>query len=226
MPCSRSASRASRVICGSRVASANHNLRYRPLCGGIAVYNPRVDELGTLGVVWAGVGAQWVLSCYHVLCARHGGTPVDGDPVFQPIDDTPQSVARVNAMRSDAGLDCAAARLTPGIQAVESEILGIGELAAPRPPVVGIRVMKSGAETGVTEGLISAVVGDRITIDVPPSFPGDYELTRGGDSGALWVTRDGRAPVALHVAGNDTGKERAFGISFLAVLATLGLNAH
>ena len=136
-----------------------------------------------------------------------------------------QSAAGSRQTRCDArrGFDSAAARLVPGVQGVPGEIVGIGRLGTPEAPAVGMQVIKAGAETGVTEGRIVAVEGDRARIRIPADYPSSYEFTRGGDSGAVWVTRDGRAPVLLHTAGNDTGLEEAFGVAFPIVLARLGL---
>src|SRR6185295_9986392 len=102
-------------------------------------------------------------------------------------------------------------------------VLELPPLAAPTAPVVGMHVVKSGSETGVTQGVISAVIGDKVTIDQAPGFPRDYDLSQMGDSGALWVERTKFAPVALHTAGNNAGREQAFGVALPAVLATLGL---
>ena len=92
------------------------------------------------------------------------------------------------------------------------------------PTVKVIRFrLSSGSETGVTQGVISAVIGDKVTIDQAPGFPRDYDLSQMGDSGALWVERTKFAPVALHTAGNNAGREQAFGVALPAVLAALGL---
>lgn len=131
-------------------------------------------------------------------------------------------MARTVVARSDARLDCAAALLEAGVAAV-SGILELGPLAVPVLPQAGMRVIKSGSETGVTEGLISDVTGDRVVIDQLPGHPADYDLSQMGDSGAAWIERSTGAPVALHTAGNSLGREQAFGVSMPAVLARLAL---
>jgi hypothetical protein len=48
----------------------NHQLTFRPLLGGIEIYVPRVDEVGTLGFVARDQEANedwWLVSCYHVV---------------------------------------------------------------------------------------------------------------------------------------------------------------
>jgi hypothetical protein len=86
-----------------------------------------------------------------------------------------------------------------------------------------MRVIKSGVATGITEGTVRTIIGTDVVIEIPPPFPAEYDLSEQGDSGALWVTRDTRAPVALHRSGNDTGQERATATPISAVLQTLNL---
>src|SRR5437870_1846913 len=80
------------------MALFNHRLAYRPLRGGVEIYNPSVNELGTLGFIAAdaqGGAGLWIVSCYHVLVGGPGRAPVAGEDVFQPSDGT--AVAGVDA---------------------------------------------------------------------------------------------------------------------------------
>lgn len=164
------------------------------------------------------------MSCYHVFCRTDDSPFPDGEPIYQPIDGEPDAlVARVAADHADPVLDCAAARVVDGVATV-LEIFGLGKTSVPIDPAVGMRVVKSGVATGITEGVIRGIAGDRVTIAVPDGFPSQYELTHGGDSGALWLERDTRAPVALHTRGNDTGEELAFGAPILRVLSSLRIS--
>ena len=200
----------------------NHNLVFRPLRGGIAVLNPIVETLGTIGLIATSNGQDaWIVSCYHVLCRPDASAFTEGEPIQQVIGDA-QTVARNSTERAAANLDCAAARISDGVPFVP-EILGLGRLTSPAGPEVGMRVLKSGRKTGITEGKIVAVNGNDVTIEAPDGFPANYEVSEPGDSGAVWVARDTGAPVALHTRGNDTGKERAFAARLTTVLQTLGL---
>lgn len=206
--------------------SLNHVREYRPLRGGIAVHNPRSGpdggRYGTLGFVATTDGTDcWIVSCYHVLCRFQGQMPPGtSEEIYQPffqIQSTP--VAVITADRADQRLDCAAA-LVPSGQAI-GEILGLGKLGAPTAPAIGMRVIKSGAETGVTEGRILKASQDEVEIG-HLGLPSEYDLSEGGDSGALWVDAATYAPVALHYRGNDWGTpERAFARPIGLVLATL-----
>lgn len=206
----------------------NHIRLFRPLRGGIAIHNPNSSPnggpYGTLGFVATSDGSdRWLVSCYHVLCRLQGAMPPGNvEQVYQPFFPmTPTPVGIVTPDRADEALDCAAA-LIPGGQAV-GEILGIGRLGPPADPVAGMRVIKSGAETGVTEAVVLSVAGNEVEI-VQPDFPIDYDLSSGGDSGALWVDAATMSPVAMHYRGNEQGtRERAFARPIKAVLDALKL---
>ena len=195
----------------------NHNLVFRPLRGGIGIFNPAVNEPGTLGLIVAGEGAsRWMVSCHHVLCG-----PGDSEPVYQPVDDAQYLVGSTDRARARADLDCAAARVAPGVESLP-EVLGIGPLASPAAPEPGMAVIKSGAATGVTEGVITEVRAGRVEIE-PVGLPGEYELSAAGDSGSVWIAKTSLAPVVLHQGGSARPRSFAYGIPLLDVLAALNL---
>ena len=209
---------------------ANHKLAYRPLRGGIEIYNTTADESATLGFVAKSAGAavgdteRWIVTALHALTGVKRQTVEDGEPLYQPFPkgDGVQPVAHAVVDRVDAGLDCAACRISDGVEAV-GDILGLGPPGALKPPFVGMHVVKSGLATGVTEGVISAIGGDRLTIIPPRGFPQDYSLTDSGDSGALWVERGTGRAVALHTGGNAGGAEEATATPIELVLRSLRL---
>jgi hypothetical protein len=84
-------------------------------------------------------------------------------------------------------------------------------------------VLKSGATTGVTEGVVLGVSDDVIVIGRSEDIPEGYVLTDAGDSGALWVRADDFAPVGVHFEGNTTGSEWAKARPIKLVLETLQL---
>jgi hypothetical protein len=196
----------------------NHERLFRPLRGGVLIFNPRLDEPGTLGLIATADGAdRWIVSCYHVLSLSDGAA----DPIYQPLDEPGTLVAVVDPGRGDSAADCAAARLVTGVASVP-EILGLGPLGPPVDPAEGMRVLKSGAATGITEGVITRVEGARVEIE-PDGLPGDYQLSAGGDSGAVWVTREGNCPVVLHQRGIETPRRVAYGLPFPEALRLLRL---
>ncbi len=188
--------------------------------------NPQVKHPGTLGFVAVDEvdpTQRFLVSSYHVLVRLQGQPGVEGEPIFQPSNQGQSSeVAFVDLSRADPRLDCAAARVADNIQASRG-ILGLGQPGTPRLAQVGMRVVKSGLSTGVTEGVVKAVSGDLVRLEPPEGFPEDYELSDAGDSGALWLEIQTRTPVALHVRGNPDGPEWAEGIAIQQVLHALRL---
>jgi len=215
--------------------NGNHIRTFLSLRGGIAIHNPNSDPAvpggayGTLGLLATADGAdRWIISCYHVLCRKRADFPAATiEPVFHPFSVLRLApVATVAGERANRELDCAAAQLLDPAAAV-NEILGIGKIiAAPAEPTLGMRVLKSGAETGVTEGRIVKISANEFEI-APLGYTrneGEYELSEGGDSGAVWVDSSTHAPVGLHCRGSDRGTaERAFAKPFGDVLQALGL---
>lgn len=199
---------------------------FRPLLGGICIQNEITRELGTLACIVDDGADRWIVSAYHVLIRADGSSFAPGEKIFQPTrSESLEPIAELVADRADRALDVAAARLFPNI-AVSDEILGIGRVQGVTAPVQGQRVIKAGIATGVTEGVVDMVTPDRIEITTPPGYPSKYELTTISDSGALWLTRDTHQAVAIHVAGEDAGAERAFAVPFERVLHILHLVPH
>ena len=180
---------------------ATHDGQFRPLLGGIGVYNPQSGAgMGTLSVVLTDdQGARFVLSCYHVLCRKGAQAAPPPETIYQPLD--PFGIARSVPGMSDSGLDSALAKINADVGFLRRSILGIGLLGDPVVPVVGMAVIKSGYETGVTEGVITQVSTDKVEVGVPSGFSSNYILNAAGDSGAVWVTKDGAQPVAMHTGG-------------------------
>lgn len=202
---------------------SNSELAFRPLLAGTSILNARVNEPGTLGYIASDDGGGlWIVGAYHVLC-NSSLLPYTADEViYQPAAVTPENrVAITRAARSDANLDCAAAQLEVGVTGLNYQ-LGIGTAAAPIAPAAGMRVVKSGAVSGVTEGIVISVTGTDVVIQIDPAYPTNFVLSEPGDSGAVWLEQQSRSPVALH-----TGRQsprRAAAASFPAVLAALRLN--
>jgi hypothetical protein len=120
----------------------NHQARFRPILGGIYIYNPECNAPGTLGLVATSDGSdRWIVSCYHVLGREDRSPAVNGEPIYQPGPLPENLVANLDLQRSDAAQDVAAARVVAGVGVV-GEILGLGPVAQPRPAKVGERVLK------------------------------------------------------------------------------------
>lgn len=202
----------------------NYYLSYQTICGGIAIVNGTDHKIGTLGFVAASDnGNPWIISCYHVLYPSSRQLQ-DGEKelVYQPSQSrSPTAIAEVTHARTHKDLDIAAARLVFGLPS--RQILHLGRLSQPTAAERGMRVLKSGAQTGVTEGVVLGVSEDQIVIGRPESIPEGYTLSDRGDSGSLWVRADDMAPIGLHFEGNETGSEWAKARPIGLVLQTLQL---
>jgi hypothetical protein len=188
--------------------------------GGILVINAMNQRPGTLGLVThRGANDHFLLSAYHVLCRPEGSAFVDGEVIHQPVG-FENAVARVLSADTRPDLDIAAARVDPSV-AVAGRILGLPPVTAPARPQVGMRVIKSGAATGITEGRVARVNGSRAAIEDPPGVSSFYEVSGFGDSGAVWVEASSGTPVALHLSVDSQG--RAIALDIVTALTALNL---
>ena len=186
---------------------------YGKLRGGLQIMNREIGEPGTLGMLVTVGGVTYLISAKHVLAK---GRPGIGDAVRQPAGSNDIAIVE----RVSERLDCAAARVIAGVP-FAPEILHIGALAPTRDPAEGMRVIKAGASTGVTEGKITRIDGNEVTIKPLADFPLEYELSDTGDSGSVWVESESRAPVALHYSAQSGGGSVAYAIPMPAVLREL-----
>lgn len=194
-----------------------------PLVSGSKIVNGRTGSPGTLGFIAVGPGDErFLVSCYHVLGRNRGASepPGDGEPIWLPGRElTSEMIALTSLALMNSRFDVAAAPLLPGIPTAP-EIRTLGPIRGVAPAVEGMRVLKFGAETGLTAGVISYAGETLIEIEADPDAEEEYLLCDHGDSGALWVSSAGDV-VAMHFQGRDGN--RAFARPVPLVLATLGL---
>lgn len=224
--------------------------RCDPIAPGISVAHVE-ETAGTIGgiVYDADTGEPYVLSNWHVLHGSHGQI---GDAIVQPGPYDDNSGAPTNLLgrlvRSHLGLagDCAIASI--GERAFSAEVLELGV----RPlriakAELGDKVIKSGRTTGVTRGIVTRVevttklnyggpVGNQqiggFEIGPDPEHPApENEISKGGDSGSLWLAIDpdtGNATdvvVGLHFAGEaaSAADEYALACNIHSVQSKLGI---
>ncbi len=200
----------------------NADLQFRPLLCGVSLFNARIAEPGTLGYLGRHpAGNTWLISAYHVLCNANLAPYTADEAIYQPAAHfIPFQVASTRSSKADPALDCAAALLDPGIACLNTQ-LGLGPVSAPKAPSVGMRVTKSGAVTGITEGLITQINGNTIRIEADPAFDPMYVLSAAGDSGSLWLEQTTRAPVALHLGHSSPRRANALNIDTALVALNL-----
>lgn len=194
-----------------------------PLVSGSKIVNGRTGSPGTLGFIGVGAaGDKFLVSCYHVLGRVRGSSepPGEGEPIWLPGTELASEMIALTRLETmNSRFDVAAAPLLSGIP-VSPEIRTIGPIRGVADAVEGTRVLKFGAETGLTAGVISYAGETLIEIEQDPDVEEEYLLCDHGDSGALWVSPEGDV-IAMHFQGRDGNRAFARPIPF--VLATLGL---
>jgi hypothetical protein len=174
---------------------------YRPLVSGARIMNAITGSPGTLGcIALDDQDNPWIVSCYHVLGrSRHFVSIVGNDePILQATADVGGGVvARTRTTKMNSALDYGAAIVVPEID-VSASVLELDKLQRIADAEVGMRVVKSGAATGVTIGVVAEVTPVLIKIEKPADSPSDYVLSDHGDSGAVWLDAQTGNAVGLH----------------------------
>ncbi|MEM1194549.1 MAG: DNA/RNA non-specific endonuclease [Pseudomonadota bacterium] len=217
--------------------------RQNPIKPGISV-GQFERSAGTLGAIVFDeeTGAPCILSNWHVL---HTDTGEIGDRTVQPghFDDNDTAGNEAGLLlRSHLGAagDCALSRIRS--RGFDRTILDLGVKPSRMADVeLDDPVVKSGRTSGVTYGVVRRTdvmvnlffgpnagnvdVGG-FEIGVTPQAdlrPGDGEISRPGDSGSLWMIREGREATdivaGLHFAGetSDSDDEHALACYPLSV---------
>jgi hypothetical protein len=194
------------------------------LCGGLPLVN-EAGRLFTLGGIVRDrrTKKEMVLSSWHVLA----GSWASGEQVllYQAVSvdgkETTEVVAEYTRSAIRAGLDAAVSRLKSKKPLLNQQ-QGIGAVTGVALPQPGMRVIKSGAATGVTSGVITGILGYSMQryanhkqligpfVCITPEEP-NAQINAPGDSGAWWLERWSRRAVALHFAGGD---DPSFGLAF------------
>lgn len=207
---------------GYKPHQGNARAPHDPLQPGISVGNRKQGTTGTLGALVRDLhtGRPCLLSNWHVLC---GGPEAEaGDEIVQP---GPMDMAdgRIVAildrwLRLGEQFDAAVARLSDGV--ATSGLLFQTQFTptATKPPAVGMRLVKSGAISGVTRAKIDGINGsyklDYTGFGDQPQWMQGFRLVQDdtapsdaislpGDSGSLWIDSADGAAVGLHFAGED-----------------------
>ena len=203
-----------------------------PLQGGIGVGPLAVWRAGTLGAVVMDRATQqtMVLSNHHVLWdSWRGGAQSIVQPSRLEGGNISNVIGRTRRHALERALDAAVAELT-GTRGISAYQKNLGDVRGLAVAGLGARVRKSGFASGVTSGIVTgtdAVVPVRsrgvlrrfrhaLFIEPESSW---REVSRAGDSGALWVN-DNMEAVALHFAGTNR-PEKAFALDLTSVLRAL-----
>lgn len=215
----------------------NRKAKIRPAQPGVSIGHYKVTA-GTFGALVRGNFPHGIaiLSNNHILANSsdgNDGLARPGDPVLQPgpydegtADDI---IARLHSFSpiipADNGGQSRLNRVDAALavpvdkNVVQGSILGLGTVRYTDRAYPGMPVFKSGRSSGVTGGRV-VTIGNTIKVDnddrtyVFEDQIGTTAMSESGDSGALMVSRYGRA-IALLFAGSDTN---SFGNPINAVL--------
>jgi endonuclease G len=184
--------------------------------GGISISNSLSFGYGTLGgkVVDRATGAEMILSNWHVLVNSWYAQP--GMAIYQPGlgDGGRDIVARLTRHAMDQFIDAAVAELN-GARPLINDMMELGPVTGASAPTLGMRVVKSGRRTDVTEGIVTGIEGrtamyyggiERVIRHVAhiAQTPEGGPVSAGGDSGSWWLEKGPNRAVGLHFAGSDT----------------------
>jgi hypothetical protein len=221
-----------------RARASWYRSRQRPLLIGSSVgfLSPDFSMAGTLGcfVRKASSPALYILSNNHVLADenRYG----KGKSIMQPGaldgcdpagDLAAKHSAFVKLVPGETNfVDCAIAKLNPGIEANTALMKGIGTLAGVREDVldVGDVVHKVGRTTGVRHGRVTAIELDGLVVEYDTGMisfddqieiegSGNRSFSDSGDSGSLIVDDELKA-ASLLFAGGDHGGSNGKGLTY------------
>lgn len=189
---------------------------------GLSVGSRKQRTTGTLGPIVRDLitGDTCLMSNWHVFCG--GPEALVGDEITQPGPmDYPDgaTVAVLSRwLRLEQQFDAAIAKIVAGASVAEQLFATNVRVIATKSPQVGMKLLKSGAVSGVTSAVVDGVGGSynlnyvqygyqmqwmsgfRI---VPDAGAAQTTISLPGDSGSLWVDQVDGAAVGLHFAGED-----------------------
>ena len=195
------------------------------LCGGSGISNSKDQRVGTLGgfVRDRLSGEDMILSNWHVLAGSLSGQQclLIYQTELEYDNSRLNNIAKYTRGALSLGLDAAVARLNEGINFTNKQS-DIGTVTGVTIPELGMPVIKSGAGSGVTSGVITGILGysiqhyDGINCFVGPVVhislnEPDGKLCASGDSGAWWLEQSTMRAVGLHFAGSEDSR---FGLAF------------
>lgn len=206
--------------------------RIEPLVGGIQIQSRKKRGIGTLACVVFDKQTKKPLGLTnkHILKKRRGFSVIQ--PAKKPR--TKEYIIGTVLRKGGRGRsnDFAVFEININNRSYDTEnsIYGLkGKLTEYTKPEKGMKVQKIGQTTGHTFGIIQEVY--RNTVIIVPNYDKqetNVEISKGGDSGALWVTdEENFKAVALHRAGEPNRtkikNDKAFAIPIKRVLNVLNI---
>jgi hypothetical protein len=178
----------------------------RPVRAGLEIANAHSDASGTLGAIVfdRDDGSPLALSNHHVLMS--GSVDAMGERISQPGSHLGRhEIGRI--VRTSPYYDAAVATLSEGV-AHSTEVPEMpGGIKGVARPSLGMNVVKIGATTGLTRGMIESVSLEGFTV-IPVPRQKWTEISSPGDSGAVWIDVASHAAIGLHFAGENSDAKR------------------
>ena len=201
----------------------------QPLIGGIQIqsslYEDSTNYWGTMGCIYRIKNYLLGFTNYHVLYGKTPSSIVISDyigrlRIFQNLNETNNKIG-VAFNLFNPNLDYATFLIQVRHDQSQSVNMITGLLESYVYPKIGDSLFKSGAQTGLTYGIIDArscLDCSELSIYNPNSTISDF-----GDSGSVWILNDNTnipKPVALHYAGGET-PQWAKGKTFASIFASI-----
>lgn len=213
----------------------------RPVRIGCSVAHIKVTAGTVAAFARSSAQVPMLLSNNHVLANENDAAV--GDPILQPgpFDGGQNPANRVGALAQFVPLqfaavntvDCAAATLDEAVAFDSKNLDLLGQLGGVRTSPVDVDdvVAKIGRTTGTTNGKVTAIELDNVTVSYDKgnaTFNNQIEIegvgtlpfSRGGDSGSLVVDQDSLA-AALLFAGGETGGSNGMGLTYANPIAAV-----
>ncbi len=210
----------------------------RPVIGGVQIqselYNSNTNW-GTLGCCLMIENHLLAFTNYHVLFG--GSTPqfvadnfVGKLQVYQNLNSANNQIGIVTNLYSQE-LDYATFALQTSVDQAQSINALNGQLSSYIYPQINMPLVKSGASTGVTYGIIdgrSCIDCSVFSIRVDSNYSNPNNMISDyGDSGSVWLLNDGSEvlkPIALHFGGDELSCAKAK--SFASIFASIRNKIH
>ncbi|MVP01064.1 hypothetical protein [Paenibacillus lutrae] len=225
-----------------RVKAEFFRSRLRPVPGGVSIgrITGSLGITGTGGLITIRNGQLYVLSNNHVIVAANRFAanilqpgPLDGgqasDRIGVSVRFVPFRIGGVNFMDAAIAQPITNSLLNPRYLINSGRLITLrGHLLSYR---VGASFVKSGRTTGFVSGVVESIGTDQLVgpyrevgnatllFRNQTVVVGSSPVSQGGDSGSVWITRDGFA-AALNFAGSGN---RSISTPIASVLSTFGL---
>ncbi|MBD0833279.1 chymotrypsin family serine protease [Aestuariibaculum sediminum] len=203
------------------------NHRIEKLIGGIQIQNRLRNGIGTLACIVFDIdsGKPMGLTNKHILRRSIG------KPVIQPAAKPHTNEFIIgHVYKKSSTQDCAIFEINEILRNYDRDdsLFGLtGRISEFIEPYEGLEVQKIGQKTGRTFGVVKKLLSKNKFIIIPNKEKQNplYEISEGGDSGALWVTDETNfKAVGLHTGGErGSAKDKAWAIKISSVLHDLNI---